>query len=393
MRVLYSPASTLLDFDNEVNVLSFSGFTYPHGKLSFLPGTPNMRNTRGRGQYTSSSTPASGGCGSWEDGQLAQFAPTPNSTIAGVHTVGTQAVDLTPVNPEHLASSQRHSTIAGTVNSLYAWADTGMLGPDAPQSLSRSPLMLPYYTCGPSRPSLSQSGHGVPGYTSHPIDGLYMERGFTGNPSLSANPYPAMSPMTYPSMETQPGVYSADEIHGPMTQAEQWHSQEASSSFLSTAPAEAFLSPRSVPAASIDSSSTMSTSPAPTMSDFESSSTLRPGPSSPSSNPADLTRYGIPAGDGVWRCAHPGCTSQALFRRGCDLRKHFNRHRKHLFCRHEGCPQSKQGGFSSKKDRARHEAKHNPGIACEWDGCARVFSRVDNMKDHVRRIHRRGGSR
>lgn len=54
------------------------------------------------------------------------------------------------------------------------------------------------------------------------------------------------------------------------------------------------------------------------------------------------------------------------------------------------------GGFSSKKDRARHEAKHNPRILCEWVGeagerCGRRFSRVDNMKDHVRRIHKKGG--
>ena len=53
------------------------------------------------------------------------------------------------------------------------------------------------------------------------------------------------------------------------------------------------------------------------------------------------------------------------------------------------------GGFSSKKDRARHEAKHNPRILCEWVGeggerCGRRFSRVDNMKDHMRRIHRKG---
>jgi len=53
------------------------------------------------------------------------------------------------------------------------------------------------------------------------------------------------------------------------------------------------------------------------------------------------------------------------------------------------------GGFSSKKDRVRHEAKHNPRILCEWIGadggmCGRKFSRVDNMKDHVRRIHRKG---
>ncbi|EXJ81614.1 hypothetical protein A1O1_07679 [Capronia coronata CBS 617.96] len=116
-----------------------------------------------------------------------------------------------------------------------------------------------------------------------------------------------------------------------------------------------------------------------------------------------------PAANGVvrsWRCAYPGCTSRATFQRGCDLRKHYNRHSKHLFCRVEGCPQSEAaaaaraqsndqpltGGFSSKKDRARHEAKHNPGIRCEWRGpdgeeCTRVFSRMDNMKDHVRRIH------
>lgn len=139
----------------------------------------------------------------------------------------------------------------------------------------------------------------------------------------------------------------------------------------------------------------------------------------------------------AWRCAYPSCTSRAIFTRGCDLRKHYNRHSKHLFCRIKGCPQSESaciaaaqqstrsgssshrdisrqnssnsgssrsrstsdfltsGGFSSKKDRARHEAKHNPGIRCEWHGpngeeCARMFSRMDNMKDHVRRIHNKG---
>jgi len=135
-----------------------------------------------------------------------------------------------------------------------------------------------------------------------------------------------------------------------------------------------------------------------------------------SSTSSSLLAYGVPvpqpgvSGSQTWRCAYPGCTSRALFTRGCDLRKHFNRHSKHLFCRVEGCPQSEAyaladsnshrgsasggGGFSSKKDRARHEAKHNPGIRCEWRGpegeeCGRVFSRMDNMKDHVRRIHRK----
>lgn len=97
-------------------------------------------------------------------------------------------------------------------------------------------------------------------------------------------------------------------------------------------------------------------------------------PSSP-----DLRAYGIPNKNGTWSCAYPGCTSRAVFTRGCDLRKHHKRHTKSFFCRHTDCPQSTGGGFSSKKDLARHEAKHNPGVLCDWDGCDRVFSRVDNM--------------
>ncbi|ETN43508.1 uncharacterized protein HMPREF1541_02667 [Cyphellophora europaea CBS 101466] len=133
--------------------------------------------------------------------------------------------------------------------------------------------------------------------------------------------------------------------------------------------------------------------------------------SNSTSSNSSLHAYGIPVQDPTtnhpaWRCAYPGCTSRATFTRGCDLRKHYNRHSKHLFCRVDGCPQSQAaaasrstdgtltGGFSSKKDRARHEAKHNPGIRCEWKGvhgeeCGRIFSRMDNMKDHVRRIHKK----
>lgn len=107
-----------------------------------------------------------------------------------------------------------------------------------------------------------------------------------------------------------------------------------------------------------------------------------------SPNPGDLHNFGILLSDGrTWRCAYPNCTSQAKFTRGCDLRKHFKRHTKHLFCRHEDCSQSREGGFSSRKDRDRHEQRHNPGVVCSHPGCERLFSRVDNMKDHVRRIH------
>ena len=73
---------------------------------------------------------------------------------------------------------------------------------------------------------------------------------------------------------------------------------------------------------------------------------------STSPNPSDLGNFGMLLADGrSWRCAFPGCTSQATFTRGCDLRKHYKRHTKSLFCRHEDCPQATEGGFSSNKDR------------------------------------------
>jgi hypothetical protein len=126
---------------------------------------------------------------------------------------------------------------------------------------------------------------------------------------------------------------------------------------------------------------------------------------------ADLSAYGYLNEQGTWSCAYPGCTSRAVFTRGCDLRKHHKRHTKSFFCRYPSCSQSTGGGFSSKKDLARHEAKHNPGVVCEWEGCDRIFSRVDNMvslisdliliiiandytqRDHVKRIHLKSARR
>lgn len=110
---------------------------------------------------------------------------------------------------------------------------------------------------------------------------------------------------------------------------------------------------------------------------------------SSSPNPNDLYNFGYRTPEGAWRCNYPKCSSKAVFTRGCDLRKHYNRHSKTLFCRDKSCPQSREGGFSSKKDRLRHEQKHNPSIRCEVEDCGRLFSRVDNMKDHVRRIHKK----
>lgn len=151
----------------------------------------------------------------------------------------------------------------------------------------------------------------------------------------------------------------------------------------------------------ISYASTQAPSPAHSESAFSRSSS--PGN-------ADMSQFGYLNAHGTWNCNYPGCTSRAVFTRGCDLRKHHKRHTKSFFCRYPGCSQSTGGGFSSKKDLARHEAKHNPGVVCEWDGCDRIFSRVDNMvcspfhmkhetsanisqRDHVKRIHLKGAKK
>ena len=107
----------------------------------------------------------------------------------------------------------------------------------------------------------------------------------------------------------------------------------------------------------------------------------KPIQNSPSASPTSTKSfdYGYRNAEGFLVCSFRGCTSRAVFSRGCDLRKHYKRHNKSLFCSFESCPQHYEGGFSSKKDLARHEAKHNPGVWCEWEGCDRLFSRVDNM--------------
>ncbi|KAJ5214833.1 hypothetical protein N7468_010512 [Penicillium chermesinum] len=115
----------------------------------------------------------------------------------------------------------------------------------------------------------------------------------------------------------------------------------------------------------------------------------RPPSASPTPATTDLSYLGAQMEDGTWRCTFPSCNSKNSYERVCDLRKHYKRHSRHLFCRHNGCPKSISSGFSSRKDRARHEARHNPTITCEWEGCPRLFSRMDNMRDHYRRVHQK----
>ena len=150
----------------------------------------------------------------------------------------------------------------------------------------------------------------------------------------------------------------------------------------------------------------------------------------PGLNP--LEEYGIPLHNSsvsvskAWCCGFPGCNSQVIFTRACDLHKHYKRHSQRFYCRKASCSRSAEGitegklsqsgasgpsnttpqdqvsgsssrarhrWFASKKDRDRHEAKHSPRIQCTWRGsdgehCSRVFSRLDNMKDHIRRVHK-----
>lgn len=409
MHAKYSPTSALLDFDREVitpSMLSEEGLLIHSERFSPLPDMATMRPAHWNVKDMDAPVPDSAACGPLELPHLAGLTeiPVSSTTAAGVQpSLGYASApqDVTPFLAPDSYLSDRGSPVSDVVGSLYAWSSASGAEMMKPLSSScidpaptASPFMQPYYNYGSSQPSMHPSAQNVSGYDAQQINKWCMDSDPAGGLYQTISSYPAISPLAFPSTELPQPCYPAFG-ENMTTNEQQWLSlppttfptcPSSTSSNTAHTQDSSFLSP------SPDSCSAMSTSPAPTvLSDFESSSSRQP--SSPPFNPADLSRYGIPAGDGVWRCAHPGCTSQALFRRGCDLRKHFNRHRKHLFCRHEGCPQSKQGGFSSKKDRARHEAKHNPGIVCEWDGCGRVFSRVDNMKDHVRRIHRRGGSR
>jgi hypothetical protein len=101
----------------------------------------------------------------------------------------------------------------------------------------------------------------------------------------------------------------------------------------------------------------------------------------------DLTNFRRLNTDGTWTCAYRDCKSSKIFRRDCDFRKHFKYHIKYLTCRYPECDQSGKGSFATRRDRDRHEKKHKPGVRCTWEGCEKVFSRTDNMKDHVKRRH------
>jgi hypothetical protein len=232
-----------------------------------------------------------------------------------------------------------------------------------PGSTCQSPPSILY------SPPLQHMAHTTP--TSLPGHGSIYAHPHDYRP-LMDSPYPAhalwssqSSPMSLPQVTSYSyPQYTGINVAPTMAQENSYLSQ----SYMGSRPSRSHSASSSIGMGhhSSHSNNTSDTSP-PSLSRSLS-------PSSP-----DLRAYGFPNKNGTWSCAYPGCTSRAVFTRGCDLRKHHKRHTKSFFCRHADCPQSTGGGFSSKKDLARHEAKHNPGVLCDWDGCDRVFSRVDNM--------------
>lgn len=95
--------------------------------------------------------------------------------------------------------------------------------------------------------------------------------------------------------------------------------------------------------------------------------------------PEDVHIMGYQDENGDWRCKHEACTSSRIFLRACDLRKHYRAHYKLYFCSNFDCVRFSHG-FSSQKDKRRHEASHSPRITCPAEGCSRIFSRLGMWK-------------
>ncbi|CAG8884573.1 unnamed protein product [Penicillium nalgiovense] len=309
--------------------------------------------------------------GSSEPQHIGDLYDIPTGIPSDSHMSALKQMNMTSMNaqldrryflaPGQYPTGRRESIDTDTIGSQCAWSTAALLS----RLLSRESLQL------------AMNGPSTSGYTPQQIDQWCLE----SEPAIDfyqSQPFPNMGSMRFPpSAEVQPETYPT--FNNQINSAnEQWlscppHSSDPIPEAFFSVP-QSISVPRSVPAPtthlyqSTATTTSLSSSPPHSLSDPDSPSAA-PGSVSGSgsgSNSGDLSNYGIPTGDGTWRCAHPGCSSQAVFHRGCDLRKHFNRHRKYLFCRYEGCPQSAKNGFSSKKDRARHEAKHNPGVFCEW---------------------------
>lgn len=407
MRVDYFPKRTLMNFHREIDLLLLD---YSFAFDTSLETTMSNRRMSERDMGK-----MHGACYPQDPFHTEDLTGIPVNTLPDRKSPGFHSyLDFAPIHPELVSSylapegffsSQQGVSTSDAAGSAYEWSNSSIVDLLKPPVLPLEPAVGGVFELGPSmqhyhghRPSQPQlqNALGYDGYDHQPSNKWCMgsiPRETTGNLYYHTASLLGMDPLSFSAAEMSSGTYPAFEENQNTLSRKLLSRRQSSDALIphteSLTP-ESFFTPSSAPTGSCDTFSMPSHSPAPSaLSDNE----LWPSSHqrlSLRSNADHLAQYGIPTADGAWRCAHPGCTSQAHFHRGCDLRKHFNRHRKYLFCRQSGCPQSRRGGFSSKKDRDRHESKHNPGVVCDWEGCARVFSRVDNMKDHVRRIHRRG---
>ncbi|KAK8099095.1 uncharacterized protein PG998_012336 [Apiospora kogelbergensis] len=138
------------------------------------------------------------------------------------------------------------------------------------------------------------------------------------------------------------------------------------------------------------------------------------GPKSDSDQPADTPapqrtkaipkpdREVVKNGNGKYVCLFPDCTEEVKeFGRKCEWSKHMDKHDRPYKCAVEGC--EKLPGFTYSGGLLRHErevhGKHggpkNP-LNCPHPNCKRYsgkgFSRLENLNEHLRRVHTNGAA-
>ncbi|KAK8040729.1 fungal specific transcription factor [Apiospora marii] len=136
-------------------------------------------------------------------------------------------------------------------------------------------------------------------------------------------------------------------------------------------------------------------------------------PKSDSAQPADAPtsrtkaipkpdRQAVKNGNGKYICNFPECTEDVKeFGRKCEWSKHMDKHDRPYKCAVEGC--EKLPGFTYSGGLLRHErevhGKHggpkNP-LNCPHPNCKRYsgkgFSRLENLNEHLRRVHTNGAA-
>jgi hypothetical protein len=176
------------------------------------------------------------------------------------------------------------------------------MGAMSPFSSCQSPPSIMY-----SSPPLHQMAHPVP--TTLPSNGpIYTQPHY--RPVMNS-PYPPHSPWSSQPMQMPPvSSYS----YPPFTSMTAGPVMALDTQLLP----HNFAGPRQSRSHSASSSAMGLPSSAPP--------SERTPPRSLSPSSPDLRAYGFPNKNGTWSCAYPGCTSRAVFTRGCDLRKHHKRH-------------------------------------------------------------------